>query len=62
MLDWKKIGISILGFLSDNIHSVSVVNKDGTPQLMIQPKGVVKTIMDDIAKEIENGKATQEDK
>jgi hypothetical protein len=62
MPDWKKIGISVLGFLSDNIHSVTVVNNDGNPQLMVQPKGIAKVLIDDISKEIENGKAKKEDK
>jgi hypothetical protein len=60
MPDWKKIGIGILGFLSDNIHSISVVNNDGNPQLMVQPKGIAKVLIDDISKEIENGKKAKE--
>lgn len=58
----SKILNTILGLISDNVQSVSIVNNGGTPQIVVTPKNTAKEILDAVNRGINGKEATQEGK
>lgn len=56
----KSFWANLLSILNDNIESITVVNKDGKPQVVVTPKNTAKEILDAVSKDRKNGEATQE--
>lgn len=53
--------LSLTKFLANNIESISVKNTESGPQVLINPTGTVKELIEVVQKGMSDGKATKED-